>query len=89
MFFLRVNSVSTQIRYAHVVIERNDFGGVTVEYQAGPKQGLPVHFFGREELLTLTQEAFDIVSEPCEDIIVRTVPQTGFWAQWQAVWRRL
>lgn len=89
LFFLRVNSVSTQIRHAHVVIERNDFDGVTVEYRAGPKQGLPVHFYAREELLTLTQEAFDVVSEPSEQIVVRTAPQTGFWAQWQAVWRRL
>ena len=89
LFFLRVNSVSTQIRHAHAVIERNDFGGVTVEYKAGPKHGLPVHFYAREELLALTQEAFAIVSEPSEQIIVRTAPQTGFWAQWQAVWRRL
>ncbi len=42
LLFLRLNSVSTQIRHAHTVIERNDFGGVTVGYQAGPKQGLPV-----------------------------------------------
>ena len=89
LFFLRVNSVSTQIRHAHTVLERTDFGGVTVEYQAGPKQGLPVHFYAREELLALTQETFDVVSEPFEEIIMRTAPQTGFWAQWQAVWRRL
>lgn len=87
LFFLRVNSVSTQIHHAHTIIERNDFGGVTVEYQAGPKQGLPVHFYAREELLTLTLEAFDLVRAPREEVIVRT-PRTGFWAQWEAVWKR-
>jgi SAM-dependent methyltransferase len=89
LFFLRVNSVATQIGHAHAVLERTDDGGVTVEYRAGPKQGLPVHFYAREELLALTRGAFDVVREPCEEIIMRTAPHTGFWAQWQAVWRRL
>ncbi len=88
LFFLRVNAVSTQIYEPHTIIEHNDFGGMTVQYHAGPKQGLPVHFYARDELLTLTQDVFDPVTEPQEDIMVRPPPKTGFWAQWEGSWKR-
>lgn len=88
LFFLRVNAVSTQIYEPHTIIEQNDFGSVTVQYQSGPKQGLPVHFYARDELLKLTQDAFDPVTELQEDIIVRRPPKTGFWAQWEGIWKR-
>lgn len=88
LLFVRVNSVSTEIYHAHTIIERSAGGGLTVEYRAGPKHGLPVHFYSREELLLLTQESFDPVMAPREQIIVRTPPQTGFWAQWEGIWRR-
>ena len=29
-----------------------------------------------------------IPAPPREEIIHRTPPQTGFWAQWEAIWRR-
>lgn len=88
LFFLRVNSASTQIFHAHTRLEREARGGTTIRYDAGPKQDLAVHFFGREELTDLTHGAFEVVMPPREDVIHRTPPQTGFWAQWEAIWRR-
>ena len=88
LFFLRVNSVSTQVFHRHTVLDRNERGGATVRYDAGPKRGLAVHFYAREELADLTSEAFEVVVAPREDVIMRSPPQTGFWAQWEAIWRR-
>lgn len=88
LLFLRVNAVSTEVFHAHTIVERAAGGGTTIRYDAGPKQGLAVHFFARDELAGLTREAFDVVMPPREDIIHRTPPQTGFWAQWEAIWRR-
>ena len=88
-FFLRVNATSTQVRWPHTVIERSDFGGFTIIYDAGPKKGLPVHFYSREELLALTHDGFSVVAEPREDVTVRTPPAVGRWVQWKAIWRRL
>ena len=87
LFFLRVNSASTQIFHRHTVIERGH-GGVTIRYDAGPKEGLAIHFYARGELAELTADGFEAVMPPRERIIHRTSPQTGFWAQWEAVWRR-
>ena len=88
LFFLRVNAVSTQIFHAHTVLERTPHAGTTIRYDAGPKRGLAVHFYAREELSDLTCGAFDVVRPLREEIIHRAPPQTGFWAQWEGVWRR-
>ena len=88
LFFLRVNSASTEIHRSHTVIEGNEPGGVTIRYEVGPKQGLPIHFYTRDELLELTQGDFDVVEEPREDVTVRTPPETGSWIQWEGIWRR-
>ena len=89
LFFLRVNATSTQITQPHTVIERNDHGGFTILYDAGPKQGLSVHFYSRDELLALTRDDFAVVAGPREDVTVRTPPGTGHWVQWEATWKRL
>jgi SAM-dependent methyltransferase len=88
LFFLRVNAASTQIFHAHTVLERDARGGLTIRYDAGPKQDLAVHFYAREELDDLTRADFDVVRPLRERIVERTPPQTGYWAQWEAVWRR-
>ena len=74
--------------HRHTILERNARGGTTIRYDAGPKEGLAVHFYAREELADLTGEAFDPVTAPREEIIRRVAPQTGFWAQWEGIWRR-
>jgi SAM-dependent methyltransferase len=88
LFFLRVNAVATQIFQPHTVLERERRGGMTIRYDAGPKQDMAVHFYAREELSDLTHDAFDVVLPLREEIIHRAPPQTGFWAQWEGVWRR-
>jgi SAM-dependent methyltransferase len=88
LFFLRVNAVSTQIVLAHTILERPSNGGLTIRYDAGPKQGMAVHFYAREELSDLTRAHFDVVLPLREQIIHRPPPQTGFWAQWEGIWRR-
>ncbi|ETW97703.1 MAG: hypothetical protein ETSY1_21595 [Candidatus Entotheonella factor] len=88
LFFLRVNAASTQIYHDHRMIERNAFGGLTICYESGPKQDLPIHFYSRNELTRLTAKSFTPVIALQEDITLRTAPKTGFWAQWEGGWQR-
>jgi hypothetical protein len=53
LFCVRVNAVGTDLARAHDVIERDNDGGFTVRYQAGPKIGLDIHFFDERELASL------------------------------------
>lgn len=89
LFFLRVNAASTQIYHRHRILERNAYGGLTICYEAGPKQDLPIHFYARDELAMLTAKPFEPVGDLQEDITVRVAPQTGFWAQWEGIWRKI
>ena len=88
LFFLRVNAASTQILHASTPLERDARGSTTILYDAGPKRGLAVHFYGYEELTDLTRAAFEVVMPLREKIMHRAPPALGFWAQWEAVWRR-
>ena len=88
LFFLRVNAASTAPRWPHTVIERNGQGGFTVLYGAGPKQGIPVHFYARDELLDLAHDGFALVAGPREDVALRAPPEAGSWVQWEAIWQR-
>ena len=88
LFCLRVNSISTQIYHSHQILERNQFDGFTVKYLSGPKQGIPVHFYSLAELENLTQNNCRLVALPREVITQRSAPQTGSWAQWEAIWQK-
>jgi SAM-dependent methyltransferase len=88
LFFLRVNSASTQVYHAHTVLERHALGGFTVRYDDGPKRGLPIHFFSHAELLARLTPAFVPLMMPWEDVTMREAPKTGSWAQWETIWRR-
>ena len=88
LLFLRVNSTSTQIGHRHTFLDRNDFGGVTIRYQAGPKTGQQIHFYTLGELLHLTEAGFEAVTYPYEVIMEHAAPSTGTWSQWEGVWRR-
>jgi SAM-dependent methyltransferase len=88
LFFLRVNSVATEIWHPHSVVERSEGGGFTVRYHEGPKRDLLVHFYAREELELLARAAFEAIGEPREDLVRRAAPRTGSWVQWEMVWRR-
>ena len=88
LLFLRVNAARTEVFHRHEVVERSAGDGFTVRYLEGPKTGLAVHFYGREELAALTAPAFRCVHGPREDVIPREPPKTGAWAQWEAVYER-
>jgi trans-aconitate methyltransferase len=88
LLFLRVNSATTAVYHRHTVLEVNRSGGFTIRYQEGPKRGLPVHFYSREELLARTDADFQLVRDLQEDVIHRAPPKTGSWAQWEGIWRR-
>jgi SAM-dependent methyltransferase len=89
LFFLRVNSASTEVYLRHTVVDRNGFGGFTIRYEEGPKRGLSVHFYAREELHELTRERFRLLDGPREEVITRAAPKTGSWSQWEAIWQKL
>jgi SAM-dependent methyltransferase len=88
LFFLRVNSASTQVARRHTVVERDAPGGFTVRYEEGPKDGMFIHFFAESELEALTGPCFDTLMAPREDVIPRVAPEQGFWAQWEAIYER-
>jgi SAM-dependent methyltransferase len=85
---VRVNSASTHVYHAHTVVERHPLGGFTVRYEAGPKSGLLIHFYSRPELTQRLDEAFIPVRAPREQVIPRSFPKSGSWAQWETIWRR-
>lgn len=89
LFCIRVNAVGTDIAHQHEVVERHADGGFTVRYLAGPKRGLPVHFFSAGELTALFAGGFRPLLPPRLHRTVRTPPGRGQWSQWEAIWRRV
>ena len=86
---IRVNAAQTDVQHAHEVVERGGAGdGFTVRYQAGPKAGLDVRFFTRQELLDLFGDDFEVVLPVRPQSTVRQPPARGQWTQWEGIWRR-
>ena len=88
LFFLRVNSASTEVYLRHSIVDDNAVGGFTIRYEEGPKRGLSVHFYAREELDQLARDRFQLLDEPREDVIARAAPKAGSWSQWEAIWQK-
>jgi SAM-dependent methyltransferase len=88
LFFLRVNSITTEIYQKYTIVEQNDWDGFTIKYTDGPKRGLAVHFFSEQELIARTDATFRLMMELSEDVIQRTPPKTGTWAQWEGIWQK-
>ena len=88
LFGLRVNAVGTDLAHAHEVVERGPDGGFTVRYTSGPKAGLLVRFFAREELTDLFRPGFAAVLPLRAVATARDPPATGRWVQWEAIWER-
>ncbi len=87
LFFLRVNSASTDIYFDHDICEWGRTGGFTVLYRDGPKRGLYIHFYSRKELDEMCG-SFEHVVTPYEQVTERGGPKTGVWSQWEAVLRK-
>lgn len=88
LFFLRVNSASTQPFHRARRLESSASGGFSLRYDEGPKAGLTVHFFAEDELRALTRHEFDVITAPREIEHPRTPPQSGSWFQWEAIWQK-
>ena len=88
LFCLRVNATATDVWPGHEVTEHHPDGGFTVRYDAGPKQGLLIHFFTAAELDALFADGFTPVLPPRLWQSRRDPPQPGQWSQWEAIWRK-
>jgi SAM-dependent methyltransferase len=87
LFCVRVNAVGTDVAPRHEITERHRDGGFTVLYLEGPKQGLPIHFFSAGELNGLCAGGYEPVLPLRLHETYRTLPDTGQWSQWEAIWR--
>lgn len=87
LFFFSVNSSSTDIYHRHSVIERGHSGSITIQYSEGPKKGLHIHFFSRKEIDDHFR-GWEYVEGPHERTTMRSSPEKGRWAQWEAVMRK-
>lgn len=86
LFAIRVNAVGTDVYPAHRVVEERE-GGLTVEYLAGPKQGLNVHFFSGPELGGLLASLGFSEAEGLRRVThQRLPPEPGSWCQWEGIW---
>lgn len=85
---VRVNSVNTDIEYEHEVIEAEPGAGFTIRYLEGPKRGLSIHFFERDELEDLFAEQFHVEMPLRLRSTPRNAPAKGRWSQWEGLWRR-
>jgi SAM-dependent methyltransferase len=87
LFCLRVNAAGTDVWPEHDITEESPDGGFTVRYLAGPKIGLPIHFFSRQEIQDLFVD-WDELLPLRLDVTSRVAPAPGQWSQWEGVWRR-
>jgi hypothetical protein len=85
---IRVNATPTELEYRHDLVESDPASGYTVRYREGPKEGLLVHFFDREELVSLLEEGFDIELPVRLVTTERAAPAAGSWSQWEGIWRQ-
>lgn len=84
LLFVRVNAADTDIGHAHRVVEAAD-GGFTVLYEDGPKRGLNIHFFSREELEAAMAGSGLQMRRPPKKVTVRRSSGRGSWSQWEMV----
>ena len=86
LLFLRVNASDTQVHHGHDIIEKNDTGSFTVRYNEGPKKGLDVRFFSKEDLFGLVgKNGMSAVNE-LKNVTAKCLPPcTGSWTQWEMI----
>ena len=89
LVFLRVNASNTAIQYDHDIIEENDTGGFTVHCKEGPKKGLDIHFFSKEEICSMVYKNDMIIVGELRNVTTKRVPpRAGSWSQWELVARK-
>ncbi len=85
---VRVNAAQTDLEYAHDIIESDEGEGFTIRYLEGPKRGLLVHFFDKDELSALFERPFEAELDLRLRSTRREPPATGQWSQWEGIWMR-
>ena len=89
LLFLRVNASNTTAQHGHDVIEENNTGGFTVRYNEGPKKGLDIRFFSKEDICSLIHKNdMSVIRELRNVTTERAPPCTGSWSQWEMVARK-
>jgi trans-aconitate methyltransferase len=88
LFAIRVNAVGTDVELDHEVTERCSDDSFTVRYREGPKNGLEVHFFTRQELNELLADQFSPIVPLRLQTTMRDLPGRGHWSQWEGIWQR-
>ncbi len=86
LFFLRVNSVHTQITQEHEYRDTVSSGGFTIQYKSGHKDGQYIHFYSAEEIHALTMGAFDVVMPLREECIPRD--DGSYWVRWETILKK-
>lgn len=84
LLFVRVNAADTDVGHTHHTVERSN-GGFTVMYEDGPKRGLRVHFFSREELEAAVTGSGLRMKYPPKKVTTRRPGGRGSWSQWEMV----
>ena len=84
LLFVRVNATSTEIGHPHTITEKRD-GSFTIRYESGPKKGLDIHFFSRNELEDVVIGCgLDIKQHP-RKVTAQRPNGNGSWSQWEMI----
>ena len=86
LFCIRVNHAQSDLVLPHRVIERDDDGSYSVEYLAGPKSGLLVHFFTEVEIAGLFAGYRSVL--PLRRAVVQRADGRTQWSQCEAIWQK-
>ncbi len=87
LFFLRVNSVNTQIIEDYEVVENTPENGLTILYKTGQKPGQNIHFYSAKEIQKLTADRYKVILPLREEVIYRD--NGTYWVQWETVLQKI
>lgn len=84
LLFVRVNASDTDVLYNHSIVEKTN-GGFTVLYNDGPKTGLQIHFFSKDELEEVVRDSGLRMLQPPKKVVIERTKKRGSWSQWEMV----
>ena len=89
LLFLRVNASNTVISFKHNITEKSNTGSFTIRYKKGPKQGLDIRFFSKEDICNLLSKNNMSVINNKNITTKRILPQIGTWSQWELIAKKI
>lgn len=84
LLFVRVNAVGTDIGHPYSTIESKD-GGFTIQYEGGPKKGLHIHFYSRNELVNMMIGSGLNIKQHPKKVTAQRPNGNGSWSQWEMI----